>query len=278
MKRGTLWVCLLAVLFILQTLYLPPAVRAQSSPLIPADTETASIFLAASEKAAEEDDPYADDDMEFLEEIEDEPGITVADPLYGFNVIWFHFNDKLYFWLLKPAAQGYKAITPQFFRTGVRNFFYNIRMPIRFVNSVLQGKIDRGAQEFWRFCVNSTFGAAGLFNIVKDNPGLNPPAESTAQTLGVWGFGNGFYLTWPIFGPSTFRDTFGLVGDMALDPMTWILWNQDWYIKYGVPAYEKVNEFTFRIGEYESLKEMAVDPYQAIRDAYVSNMQKKINE
>ncbi|MGB5993461.1 MAG: MlaA family lipoprotein, partial [Desulfobacterales bacterium] len=94
--------------------------------------------------------PDVEDNFEnglFEEEFETKK-LEVADPLYIWNKGMYHFNDKLYFWLLKPLARGYTAITPEIFRVGVRNFFYNLMFPMRFVNCILQGKGNAAASEY----------------------------------------------------------------------------------------------------------------------------------
>jgi phospholipid-binding lipoprotein MlaA len=104
---------------------------------------------------------------------------------------------------------------------------------------------------------------------------VNLPKQDAdfGQTLGVYGLGQGFYIHWPIFGPSSPRDTVGLIGDMYLHPSTY-LFETD--VLIGIKAYERVNSTSLSIGDYESLKDAAVDPYVAIRDAYVQYRLKKI--
>ena len=46
-------------------------------------------------------------------------------------------------------------------------------------------------------------------------------------------------------------------------------------IAYGVRT---VNDTSFRIGDYETLKNAALDPYQALRNAYIQNRNSKIAE
>jgi phospholipid-binding lipoprotein MlaA len=206
---------------------------------------------------------------------EEEEVLEIADPIYYWNVAMYHFNDKLYFWVLKPVARGYRWAVPEVARTGVKNFFHNLGFPIRFVNCLLQAKVDAAVGEFGRFFVNTTVGVLGLGNPAKNCSGLTPHEEDFGQTLGVWCIGNGFYVVWPFLGPSTLRDSVGFLGDISLDPV--------WYVKpleasIAIMAYDAVNETSFEIGDYESLKEAAIDPYVAIRDAYVQNRQKKLEE
>jgi phospholipid-binding lipoprotein MlaA len=97
--------------------------------------------------------------------------------------------------------------------------------------------------------------------------------EDLGQTLGVWGMGPAFYIDWPILGPSSVRDSIGFVGDLFLDPRTYVFSDPIFYI---VRPVEIVNETSLRIGEYEDLKEAAIDPYVAKRDAYFQYRENKI--
>jgi phospholipid-binding lipoprotein MlaA len=149
--------------------------------------------------------------------------LKVADPLYIWNKGMYHINDKLYFWVLKPLAKGYKAITPDIFREGVSNFFYNLMMPIRFVNCI----------------------------------------------------GNGFYLVWPILGPTTLRDFIGEIGDAYLNPLIYI---DPIEAELAVRGFNYINKTSFHIGEYEALKEASVDPYVAMRNSYLQFRERKIKQ
>ena len=114
-------------------------------------------------KDLSDQDLESEKDLDFFEE-EGEEVTTIADPLQPFNRAMYHFNDKLYFWFLKPAARGYNHIFPEELRIHVRNFFTNLLFPVRFVNSLLQGNLNGAAVELSRFVVNSTLGLGGLFD------------------------------------------------------------------------------------------------------------------
>jgi phospholipid-binding lipoprotein MlaA len=215
-------------------------------------------------------------DEDFFEDEFEEEKVEVADPLSLWNRAMFHFNDKLYFWALKPLARGYKAVTPDFFRTGVKNFFRNITTPIRLVNCILQAKGNAAAVEFSRFIVNTTIGVLGFGSPADNFPQLaSPDTEDLGQTLGNYGLGNGFYLVWPILGPSTLRDSIGRVGDFFLDPVSYV---EPIEASLGIRGFDVVNNTSFRIGDYESLKKSAIDPYTALRDVYLQFREKKIKE
>jgi phospholipid-binding lipoprotein MlaA len=223
-------------------------------------------------------DPEMEDnsDEEFFEEEFEERKLQVADPLSPWNRAMFHFNDKLYFWAVKPLARGYKAIAPDFIRTGVKNFFRNLTTPIRLVNCILQAKANAAAVEFQRFFINTTIGVLGFGSPADKFPRLiRPDSEDLGQTLGNYGLGNGFYIVWPILGPSTLRDSIGRAGDFFLDPVSYV---EPAEASIGVRAFDTVNNTSFRIGDYETLKNSAVDPYTALRDVYLQIREKKIKE
>ncbi|MGA2958542.1 MAG: VacJ family lipoprotein [Thermodesulfobacteriota bacterium] len=209
------------------------------------------------------------------EEKGEEKGIaTIPDPLEPFNRAMYHFNDKLYFWALKPVAQGYNKVAPERARVSVKNFFTNLRFPIRFLSYLLQADFSGAAAEFGRFAVNTIWGVGGLLD-PSSSQQLNLPKGDAdlGQTLGVYGVGQGFYLVWPILGPSSARDSVEIAGEYFLYPVSYI---SPWYDWLGVRAYEEVNDASLRIGDYESLKEAAIDPYVALRDAYGQYRQKKV--
>ena len=221
----------------------------------------------------EEDDEYDDeyDDDEYADEVE-----LIPDPFIEMNTGLFHFNDKMYFWLLKPVARGYGFIIPEELRVAIRNVFYNIRFPVRFINCLLQGKGRKASYEFGQFFINTTVGFLGLANVAANYPKLQPSKEDLGQTFAVWGFDNGAFLTLPFLGPSSLRDGLGRLGDTFLDPIWWV--PVDIWTSVAIRAGEAVNDTSLRIGEYEALKEAAIDPYVMLRNAYVQNRNKLIAE
>ncbi len=206
----------------------------------------------------------------------EEPVSMIADPLEPINRAFFQFNDKFYFWLLKPVASGYGTVVPEVARVCVRKFFSNVATPVRLVNCLLQANLGCAGTETARFFLNTTLGIAGLFDPARSKFNIEKKEKDFGQTLGIWGIGPVFYINLPILGPSSLRDTVGYVGDLFLDPLTYI--NISTWIKIGVKAYYQVNETSLRIGDYEALKESAIDPYIALKDAYHQYRQKKIKE
>jgi phospholipid-binding lipoprotein MlaA len=210
-----------------------------------------------------------------LSETEEEI-ILIPDPLESANSVFFLVNDKLYFWALKPVAIYYNEAVPEPLRVGVRNFFSNLRMPIRVVNCLLQSKFKGCGIELARFLVNSSMGVLGFGDAGKKEFNLEGQDEDLGQTLGFYGLGPGMYIDWPIFGPSSLRDTVGSFGDGFFSPLNYIL--DPTKYNMAVTGYELVNNNSLRLGEYESLKRAALDPYVSLRDAYHQYRQNKIKE
>jgi len=199
----------------------------------------------------------------------------IPDPIEPLNRAIFHLNDRLYFWVLKPIAQGYNKIVPERARVGVRRFFLNLGTPVRFVNSLLQFKGRPAVIELSRFIINTTIGVLGFMDPARERWNLYIHREDLGQTLGFFGAGPGFYLVLPLIGPSSIRDTTGMVGDFFLDPTVYVLSDSGVLATY---AYWQINETSLEIGRYESIKEEALDPYISIRDIYHQHRERMIKE
>lgn len=203
-----------------------------------------------------EDDPFAHDDAGIL------------DPLEPVNRFFFTFNDRFYFWCLKPAARAWQNVLPRDMRICVRNVFTNILMPVRLVNCLFQGKWQAAGAEVSRFMINSTVGVLGCADPARDEFDIGPPgAEDLGQSLGYYGVGHGIYFCWPFIGPSSARDTLGLVGDSLVNPVQYAM-RDDAGVGIGVYGVDAVNHTSLTIGDYESFLESSFDPYIALRDAY----------
>ena len=235
--------------------------------------------ITAAKEAAQAQDAQAeagvDEDFDLLEEELTEQMVEIADPLEPWNRLMFHVNDGLYFWVVKPVAQVYTDVAPEPVRIGISNFFQNLTTPLRFVNCLLQGKGDSAGTEFNRFVINTTAGVLGFGDPARDKHGLKPAEEDLGQTLAVAGFDNGFYIVWPLLGPSTARDSVGKVGDMFLNPIFYVEHTET---AIGISAVNFTNESSFHIGEYEVFKSESLDPYVAMRDIYIQYRNKKIQE
>jgi len=211
-----------------------------------------------------EDDPFAKESAD----------VRIADPIESFNRASFWFNDKLYFYLLKPVARVYRVV-PEQGRTSVSHFFSNLATPIRFANCLLQIKLKDAGTELGRLALNTTVGMGGLLDPAK-SLGMSKKEEDFGQTLGHYGVGQGFYLVIPVLGPSSLRDGVGLVADSFLDPMTYLF---DLFPeRVGVKAYETVNFISLDKDTYESIKKDSLDPYLFIRNVYAQRREGLINK
>ena len=209
-----------------------------------------------------------DDDLAFLDD--DDEILDVWDPIEPFNRGMFWFNDKLYFWLMKPIARGYRWITPEPFRVAVGNIFTNLATPVRVVNAGLQGKFGDAGNELVRFGTNSTIGILGMFDPSKEHFGIALKNEDTGQTMGHYGIGPGPYLVIPFIGPSSARDGIGLIADSYMD-LTYHIWEHSdyWY----AIAYRQLNKLALDKDTYEGIKKDALDPYLFVRDAWAQYRQ-----
>jgi len=248
-------------------------VGVESSPVSEGKTvETVSDEKSPATDSFDEDVESEDIDMESEK-------VFVKDPIQPYNRAIFGFNNKLYFYFMKPMYKGYNAVVPEKARIGVRHFFSNIRTPIRFFNCLFQGKFKGAGTELLRLTINSTIGVAGFSDPAKKHFHLEKQDEDFGQTLGKYGAGSNYFIVWPFLGPSNARDTVGFVGDIALDPLTLLYFFVSPLASTGARSYDTFNEVSIDRGEaYENIVEPAIDPYIAIQDAYTQNRVKKIKE
>lgn len=230
---------------------------------------TANQTGQAASTSGLDTDPGLDDGFEAdIFQVDQNTHAIVADPLEGFNRAVFVFNDKIYLYGLKPIAKGYARVIPTFARKGVKNFFNNLFFPIRFINDLLQGKGEAAGMEFSAFFINTTLGFGGLNNFAQKYVGIRLQDEDFGQTLGSYGIGNGLYLVLPVLGPSSLRGIVGRAGDWLINPINYA---QPWELYWGGWGLEKVSWTSFHVGEYEAFKEASIDPYTAMRNAYIQN-------
>jgi phospholipid-binding lipoprotein MlaA len=228
--------------------------------------------LAATPAFAQK--PPAQTDPALVDEMDDYAVVSVSDPFEPVNRAIFRFNDGLYDYVFRPVSKGYTTVVPAPARKGVGNFFDNIRFPIRFVNSALQGKFKRAGLETGKFAVNTVAGLGGFIRISDDVPALaRIPQEDTGQTFGVWRIGAGPYVVLPILGPGTVRDTVGFAGDYFLSPLNWnpkgnIEW-YTWEIDTGVTVVNVVSRLPETLATYDAARKDALDPYLAVRSSYM---------
>ena len=216
------------------------------------------------------------------------------DPWESFNTMVFEFNRQVDKYALKPVAQGYDFIIPDFVQVGISNIFYNLRFPQRFLNNVFQGKVKGAGIEVGRFLLNTTVGYAGFLDLAKEID-LVTPDEDFGQTLGVYGVKPGPYLVLPFLQPFTVRDFAGYVTDIFLNPINWLVApiievdgipsliahknrTTTSLLQIGVRVGEIVNERSRNLEKFQGVEEATLDLYTAVRNAYLQSRTRAIRE
>lgn len=240
--------------------------RQSAGPLSPSVVYGSGAVLPPGAVSVEEESTGGATD---LDDYDTAPVATIADPIEPWNRFWFRFNDIFYLYIAKPVYTGWTWIMPEFIQHGLGNLYHNVLFPTRFINSLLQFRFFEAGVEFQRFMMN-VMGSAGFVNLAKDKKTIvpvDPSGEDFGQTLGRWGFGQGFYIVWPFLGPSSLRDTFGRVGDYFTDPLAYA---RPWEYPVGATVVFRVNDLGEVLPSYEDLKSISVDPYIAMREAYAA--------
>lgn len=194
------------------------------------------------------------------------PTADLRDPYENWNrkVQWF--NDGLDDYLLRPVAQGYQWVMPDFADRGVSNFFSNIDDVGVTLNSALQGEFAQAGSDSVRLVVNTTAGLGGLFDVATliDLP---KHKENFDKTLGVWGLGSGPYLVLPIFGPSSARGLAGMAGEMVTNPLQYVS-------GLGVVSVvDVVDKRSDMLPMDKVVEEATTDRYEFFKNAYLSDNQ-----
>jgi phospholipid-binding lipoprotein MlaA len=193
------------------------------------------------------------------------------DPLEGLNRGIYKFNDVADRAIIKPVATAYTKVAPTPIRKGISNFFSNLGSITTVLNDLLQLKFSHAFTDAGRFVINSTFGLAGFIDVAgMDNiPKRN---EDFGQTLGHWGIGNGPYLVLPFLGPSTVRDTTGLVVDtVSTDPIKYTHNIGEVRLHNQLRAVQLVSRRSELLNATDLVDEASLDPYAFMRDAYLQN-------
>lgn len=194
------------------------------------------------------------------------------DPYEHWNRQVFSFNEAVDENVLQPVARGYVYVTPDPVRTGVRNFFNNLRDVWSTVNLFLQGRFGEGATAIMRVSMNTTFGLAGLIDIATPMR-LERPNEDLGQTLGVWGVGPGAYIVWPFLGSSTVRDSFDIPPSYMLSSGMLV---DDEGAQFALAGLNLVSLRADLLAAGDLVSDIALDKYAFIRDAYLQRRQNLI--
>lgn len=267
-----------------------PRLEQHSSAVLIVDASSTSsippLLVAARDQSSDEPfDPFAEPGEETIDEY---------DPWEPANAKVFEFNRQFDRWLLKPAAKGYNFVVPDIVQVGISNFFYNIRVTPRFMNNIFQGKFKGAGIEAGRFVINTTAGIGGFFDVAQ-RFNLTTPEEDTGQTLGFYGVPPGPYIVLPLMQPYTVRDLVGYIGDIALNPIYWLMLPiieidaipsviphknrvTTSLILITARGTEIVNDRSLNLEKFEGVEESTLDLYAAVRNAYLQNRAKAIRE
>jgi phospholipid-binding lipoprotein MlaA len=196
---------------------------------------------------------------------------TIADPAEPVNRGTFWLNHQLYNYVLRPVSKAYEFVLPSPARRAIHNVFENVEYPVRVVNHVLQFELKRADLETRKFVVNSVAGVGGILRVSDRIPELaNIPSADTGQTFAKWGIGHGAYVVLPVLGPRSVRDTVGMAGDYALNPVSWLSYGgvsgATALAVSGPSAARNMNE---KINLYDAATQNAIDPYIAVRTGYI---------
>jgi phospholipid-binding lipoprotein MlaA len=240
------------------------------------------------------DGPAADPFYDPFAKSDEPAGGEEYDPWEPLNTKIFEFNRQVDRWALKPVAQGYNAILPDPVQIGISNFFHNLRFAPRFINNLAQGKVRGAGTEVGRFLLNSTVGIGGFIDVAK-YLNLTTPEEDTGQTLGYYGVGPGPYLIVPFLPPFTLRDFIGYFGDIALNPINWMVFpiievdgvpsviahhnrTTTSIAQIGGRVEEVLNERSLNLEKFQGVEEATLDLYTAVKNAYLQKRRNQIRE
>ena len=202
-------------------------------------------------------------------------GALIADPFESANRSVHAFNKGLDKGFLKPTAEVYDLVTPTLLRHIFGNALSNLELPGIFVNQLLQGEATAAVTTLGRFTVNTIYGAAGALDPATE---LGLPKTSTdfGLTMARWGIDEGVYVELPLFGPSTARDTVGLIVDAALRPTSYLGGGTDAAIASAtVRAVEIVDRRARNAGLIDDLLYHSEDSYVSLRASYIQNRRRK---
>ncbi|MFL2555535.1 MAG: VacJ family lipoprotein [Gammaproteobacteria bacterium] len=195
------------------------------------------------------------------------------DTLEPANRVFFDINESIDKALIKPIAETYVDVTPNFIRTSITNFFDNLAYLNVILNSLLQGKVEQGFSDAMRFVSNTTLGIGGLFDVAT-TMGFAENNEDFGQTLAVWGVDEGSYLYIPFFGPNTVRDSTDFVPSTLLNPFYYI----SSAMLFPITAINAVNKRANLLEASNIRDEAAVDPYSFTREAHLQQREYLIHD
>ena len=212
---------------------------------------------------------------------------TVGECFEGFSRAMFKLNHGLDSVIFEPVAKGYRAL-PSPIRKGTGNVVSNLRSLLTLSNNILQGDFYKAGNTAGRFVINSTVGILGIFDPAAALGLEEKGKEDFGQTMGTWGTSSGCYFVLPILGPTTVRDSVGLVGNFFLDPVYHVTHNSEIHNNFvGNSNYSEHNYFYYRgtgavdfraknIESWDSLEKNSIDLYASLKSLYLQNRKQQI--
>tara|TARA_B100000963_G_scaffold325832_1_gene312367 strand:+ start:1001 stop:1738 length:738 start_codon:yes stop_codon:yes gene_type:complete len=194
----------------------------------------------------------------------------------------FKFNMAFDDIILEPIAKGYNKL-PAPVKIGTSNFTSNIATLLSIPNNLLQGNMKQLGHSTGSFIVNTSVGILGFFNPA-EKMGLNPHKEDIGQTLGSYGVGPGCYFVLPVLGPTTARDSVGMLADSFVDPFAHITLREkelfnvsgnelDYFSVKGVGAVDFRSD---NITNFDSLEKNSIDLYSSLKSVYLQDRERKV--
>ncbi len=200
---------------------------------------------------------------------------SVSRAVFSFNMA---FDDII----LEPIAKGYNKL-PKPLKTGTSNFTSNIATLLSIPNNLLQGNIKQLGHSTGSFIINTSVGILGFLNPA-EKIGLKPHKEDVGQTLGSYGIGPGCYFVLPVLGPTTARDSIGLIADSFIDPFAHITLREKELFSvsgneldfYSLKSIDAVDFRSENITNFDSLKKNSIDLYSSLKSVYLQDRERKI--
>jgi len=194
----------------------------------------------------------------------------------------FKFNMVLDDIILEPLAKGYNKL-PSPIKTGTGNFTSNIGTLLSIPNNIMQGNFKQLGHSVGSFTINTTVGILGFLNPA-EKIGLKPHKEDVGQTLGSYGFGPGCYFVLPVLGPTTVRDSIGLLADTFVDPFAHVTIREKKLLGasgnsldyFSVKGAEDIDFRADNIKNFESLEKNSIDLYSSMKSIYLQDRENKI--
>ncbi len=197
--------------------------------------------------------------------------LTKSPALLAFNRDAYAFNKSIDNGVIKPLAKGYKQVTPEFVDTGISNAFSNLSDVPNAINALLQFKPKDAASDAGRFLINSSIGLAGFFDVATKMK-LQKHHEDFGQTLAKWGVPSGEYIMLPILGPSTARDSIGVVVDSITHPYFFFENSLAYY------TLDKIDKRADLLSSEDLLSELSDNEYNSMRDVWLQKRKYLIND